>query len=116
MRTYYASSKTIISGLTINCIKLIKFLLTRVNYVLIMEHQSDRIEGEFGIYRQLSERNYHNSIQLVLNSLTFQRLRLFNVLNLEESSAHQVDFCVKNLEEHEIVALNTCVFRIIMVR
>ena len=117
---YYASSKTRILRLTTDTskavhailngiMKLITFLLTKVKHVLIMEFQSDKIGGVFGIYRQLSVRNYHISVQHVLNNLTFLRLRLFNMLNLEQSSAHHTDCCEVNLEEHEIVALNTCV-------
>ena len=117
---YYASSKTRILRLTTDTskavhailngiMKLITFLLTKVKHVLIMEFQSDKIGGVFGIYRQLSVRNYHISVQHVLNNLTFLRLRLFNVLNLENSSAYHIDCCAVNLEEHVIVAVNTCV-------
>lgn len=70
---YYASSKTRILRLTTDTskavhailngiMKLITFLLTKVKHVLIMEFQSDKIGGVFGIYRQLSVRNYHISV------------------------------------------------------
>ena len=50
--------------------------------------------------------NYLISFQQVLNSLTFQGLKLFNVLNLEQSFLHYDDCCTEKLEEHEIDALN----------
>ena len=60
MNTYSASSKARILGLTTDTsnqlhitlneiIKLIPFLLTNINYVLTVEFQSDRFEGEFGL-------------------------------------------------------------------
>ena len=79
---YYASSKTRILRLTTDTskavhailnriLKLITFLLTKVKHVLIMELQSDKIGGVFGIYRQLSVRNYHISVQHVYSKLSF---------------------------------------------
>ena len=35
-------------------VKLIRLLLTKIKHVLTVEFHSDRIEGEFGIYQQLS--------------------------------------------------------------
>ena len=70
MDTYSASTKTREMGLTTDTsnalyitlngiINLIPILLTKMRYILTAEFQSDRIEGEFGIYRQLSGGNFH---------------------------------------------------------
>ena len=64
MYTYSASTKTRKLGLTTDTsdalhvtldgiISLIPILLTKMKYVLTAEFQSDRIEAEFGIYRQI---------------------------------------------------------------
>ena len=63
--TYSASSETKIFGLTTDTsnalhitlngiFKLITLPLTNIKYALTVKFQSDRIEGEFGIHRQLS--------------------------------------------------------------
>ena len=54
--TYSVSNKTRISRLTTGMewngiLKLIVCLLTKIKSVLTMEFQSDRIEGDLGIYR-----------------------------------------------------------------
>ena len=43
--------------------------------------------------------NYHISVHQVLNSLTFKRLKLINVFNLEQSSSHHDEYCTETLEE-----------------
>ena len=52
-------------------IKLIAFLLTKINLALTVGYQNDIFEGEVGLYPQLSRGNYHISVRQVLNSLTF---------------------------------------------
>ena len=52
-------------------IRLIAFLLMKINLALTVGFQSDRFEGEVGLYPQLSRGNYHISVRQVLNSLTF---------------------------------------------
>ena len=52
-------------------IKLIAFLLTKINLALTVGFQNDRFEGEVGLYPHLSRGNYHISVRQVLNSLTF---------------------------------------------
>ena len=54
-----------LNGLT----TLILKLLSKMSYVLTAELQSDRLEGEFGIYRQLSGGNFHISALQVFNGL-----------------------------------------------
>lgn len=41
---------------------------------------------------------YHVSVQQVLHRLTFKRLKIFNVSDLEQSSSHD-ECCTENLEE-----------------
>ena len=71
--------------LTLNgLISLIKLLLrNRFSYVLPGNFQSDRLEGEFGIYRQSAGGCYYISLQQIMNSLSLQRLKLFSKLDIE---------------------------------
>ena len=86
---YSASNKTRIFGLTADAsnalhitlngiVKLIMLLLMKVQYVLAVEFQSDKMEDEFGIYQQLSEGNYDILVQHTLRSIisiSFQRFK-----------------------------------------
>ena len=78
MDTYSASSHQRVMGLTSDTsdaihitlhgiVNLTSELLEKMSYVLIGEFQSDRLEAEFGIYRQQSGGNFHISVQQVLN-------------------------------------------------
>ena len=88
-------------------VKLITLFLKKIKYVFTVEFQNDRTEGEFRIHRQFSGGNYHISVQQMLTSLTIQRLKLFNVLNLKQNSSHHHDSCsTESLGEHEAGALN----------
>ena len=79
-----------------------------MNYVLTNEFLSDRIEAEFGIWRQLSGGNYHISMQQVLSSLSFQRLKLFHKLQCESSSKHEGENCLEELSEEDWDNVATC--------
>ena len=69
-------------------VALIKLLLTKgFSYVLPGTFQSDRLEGEFGIYRQSSDGCYYISVQQIMNSLALQRLKLFDKLEIESKNA-----------------------------
>ena len=65
--------------LTINgFVDVIKTLLSsEYTYVLPGKIQSDRVEAEFGIYRQSSGGNFLISAEQVISSLQLQRLKLF---------------------------------------
>ena len=65
-------------------VDLIKTLLSlnHQKYVLPGKIQSDRIEAEFGKYRQSSDGNYMISTEQVFNSLRLQRLKLFSKLDI----------------------------------
>ena len=62
-------------------------------YVLTVELQSDRLEGEFGIYRQSSWGNYHISALQVFDRLSFQWLKLFHKLDIQKQSVHVTGQC-----------------------
>ena len=56
-------------------VSITKILLEKgANYVLTF--QSDRLEGEFGIYRQQSGDNQYISVEQINNSLCLQRIKL----------------------------------------
>ena len=79
------------------------------SYVLLGHFQSDRIEGEFGVFRQSSVGNYYISYEQVLSSLTLRRLKLFDHLNLPYSNEHEKDgCCLRELKDDEIELLDSC--------
>ena len=90
--------------------ELISLLLNKgARYIIPGEFQSDRLVGEFGIYRQQSGGNYYISIDQVLSSLHLQRLKLFKKLSIEPSGVHQKEECCeKPLDDNELECLDTC--------
>ena len=63
----------------IRLVSLIKLLLNHgFSYVLPENFQSDRLEGEFGIYRKSSGGCYYISLQQVMNNLCLQHIKLCN--------------------------------------
>ena len=73
------------------------------------EYQSDRLEGEFGIYRQLNGGNYYMSVEHVQNALKLQRIKLFSRLQCFEKLNHTEDDCCKEpLDENEQETLDNC--------
>ena len=121
MDTYSASSHTRVKGLTTDtsnalhitllgiCSVVQNLLAKGMKYVLTGQLQSDRIEAEFGIYRQQSGGNYNISVQQVVNSLSLQRLKLFSKLDLDESDIHLTnDCCKQNLTADEVECLDNC--------
>ena len=91
-------------------VALIKLLLTKgFSYVLPGTFQSDRLEGEFGIYRQSSGGCYYISVQQIINSLALQRIKLFEKLEIESKNAHvEDDCCTASLNEEEVEMLDDC--------
>ena len=80
-----------------------------MKYVLTGHIQSDRLEAEFGIYRQQSGGNYNISVQQVINSLRVQRIDLFNKLDAKGSNVYLANNCCKqNLTPAEIECLENC--------
>ena len=73
------------------------------------EYQSDRLEGEFGIYRQLNGGNYYMSAEHVQNCLKLQRIKLFSKLECFENMEHTEESCCKEpLGENELELMDTC--------
>ena len=77
-----------------------KLLSLKIPSILPGKLQSDRHEGEFGIYRQSAGGNYLISTDEVLNSLNLQRVKLFHKLDVTpfESPASD-ECCIENLRE-----------------
>ena len=81
-----------------------------MKYVLTLELQSDRIEGEFGIHRQLSDGNLHIYVHQGLNCLPLEQVTPFSSLEIEKLTKHEKkECCAINLTEEETNSLNTCV-------
>ena len=79
--------------------------------VLPGKDQSDRIEAEFGIYRQSSGGNYCISTYQVYNGLKLQRIKLYHQLEMSEKLHISVsDQCCENLKENieDLDILDSC--------
>ena len=75
--------------LTLNgMVDLIRTLLSKphIHYVLSGTMQSDRLEAEFGIYRQLNGGNFYMSSEQINNCLKLQRIKIFDRLGISETS------------------------------
>ena len=93
----------------IGLVSLIKLLLLDgFSYVLAGNFQSDRLEGEFGIYRQSSGGCYYISMQQVMNSLSLQRLKLYHKLDITQSvtSHSSKECCTTNMTDEELFMLD----------
>ena len=66
-------------------IDLVKSLLgLGVKYICLGKMQSDRLEGEFGAIRKMSDGCYLISVDQVISSLSLRRLKLYSKLGLEK--------------------------------
>ena len=85
-------------------IRMTKSLLdTTHHYVCLGQFQADRLEAEFGIYRQMSGGNYFVSVEQVLCSLQLRRLKLFDQLETTpETSLRQSECCTSDLSDFEL--------------
>ena len=73
------------------------------------EFQSDRLEGEFGIYPKEAGGNYYISVEEVINGLRIQRIKLFDKLNFEASDEHYQDACcTEDLTDEEKELMDLC--------
>ena len=73
---------------------LIKTLLQNGHkYVLPGKIQSNRVEGEFGIYRQNSGGNYFISVDQVISSLSLERIKPFNKLDIAREENRRRNCC-----------------------
>ena len=75
-----------------------KLLDLGFDYVLPGKIQSDRLEGEFGIYRCSSGGDYFITCEQVVNSLSMQRLKLYNKLDIQQSNDVERPCCLEDLE------------------
>lgn len=84
-------------------VSLIKCLIdVGFKYVLSGKIQSDRLEGEFGVYRQTSGGNFHISTYQVYNGLKLQRIKLFNQLELSDKlQSSGISECCKGVAHSE---------------
>ena len=81
-------------------------------YVLFGIFQTDPVENEFSIYRQLSGGNYFVSLEQVLSSAHLRRLKLFEKLNLEDTSTVSVSAkscCTSEFSEVELELLDRAI-------
>ena len=86
-----------------------KMFLEKFNfdYVLLGQFQSDPIEGAYGGFRQGSGGNYHISYEQIISSMTLQRLKLFDTLDMPYSNEHTQDSCCSSeLDNDEIELLD----------
>ena len=76
-------------------VHMTKMLFNEKNfqYVLLGQFQSDPIEGEYGVFRQCSDGNYHFSFEQILSTMTLRRLKMFDQLELPYSNEHLSDSC-----------------------
>lgn len=90
-------------------VSLAKELLMHHNlkYVMFRMYQSDRLEGEFGAFRQLNGGNYYMSADHVHNALKLQRIKLFAKIDTLDIVWHtERSCCSQPLTEDELDALN----------
>lgn len=79
-------------------VDMIRVMLTRgMPYVLPGKIQSDRLEREFGLWRNGSGSNYYISVEQVMSSLNLRRIKLYKDLNLESGDIFETATeCCKN--------------------
>ena len=96
----------------IGLVDLIKSLLgSGIKYICLGKIQS-RIEGEFGVIRQLGGGNYLVSAEQVISSLSLRRLKLYHKLHLdtEEMVSNENVCCSGDLsdKDEDIEILDYC--------
>ena len=95
----------------IGLIDLVKILLNLDHeYVLLGKFQSDRLEKEFGIYRQGSGGNFLIAAEQVINSLQLERLKLFNKLDIRVEKSCENVCCTYDMidNDEDMEALDEC--------
>lgn len=90
--------------------ELCEELLTvpNVAYVLLAELQSDPLEAEFGVYRQMSGGNYFICVEQVLLSARLRRMKLYSVLQLDGFVHSTGSCCTSPLTDDELGTLDNC--------
>ncbi|XP_047144897.1 uncharacterized protein LOC124818302 [Hydra vulgaris] len=110
-KSFTSETKKALSSTLYGIVHLVRKLLTEDHQcVLPGVFQTDRLEGEFGIYRQLCVGKYYISIEKVQNSLCLQPLKLFSKLDsmdlpISQCSIVQSECCHLELFEDDIYYL-----------
>ena len=89
----------------IGLVDMVKMLLVDkiFEYVLTGEFQNDRLEGEFGVMRQISGGKYYISYEQLLSSLKLRRIKLFIRLVVPYKSVHENESCCEaDLNDEEV--------------
>lgn len=80
-------------------------------YILLGDFQSDDLEGEFGVFRQMSGGCYYISVEQVLCSARLRRMKF--LADIEYSDLipldHQSSCCSNDMSEEEWTLLDDCV-------
>ena len=81
-----------------------------VEYVLIGKLQSDCLEGEFGVIRQMSGGCYFVSVEQVFMSSKLRRIKLYTELNLLSPISENCnrDCCKSILNSQELDLIDSC--------
>ncbi|XP_047140823.1 uncharacterized protein LOC124815934 [Hydra vulgaris] len=114
-KSFTSETKISLSNMLYGIVDLIRKLLNENHhYILPGIFQTDRLEGELGIYRQLCGGSYHVSVEEVKNSFRLQRLKLFSKLDamgvpISQCSIIQSECCQLDLNEDDISYLDTSV-------
>lgn len=74
-----------------------------MKYVSFGKIQSDGLEGEYGIIRQLSGGNYHISVEQVISSVSLRRMKLYHKFEMhgDEMVSSESVCCAGNLQEKD---------------
>ena len=69
---------------SLGIVDLAKTLLALgMKYVSFGKIQSDGLEGEYRVIRQLSGGNYHISVEQVISSVSLRRMKLYHKLEMD---------------------------------
>lgn len=77
-------------------VELIRRLLSKFQYVLTAKLQSDDLEGEFGVYRQLSGGVYFVGVEQVLSSANLRTRQFMSRLGQTDILEHKKQVCCHN--------------------
>lgn len=77
-------------------------------YILLSELQTDPLEAEFGVYRQMSGGVYYISVEQVLLSARLRRMKMYAILELAEFTEHRGVCCSTPLSDDELSSVDKC--------
>jgi hypothetical protein len=79
------------------------------NYVLLGMFQSDELEKEFGVYRQMCGGCYYISVDQVLCSARLRKLRLLSGIRAPFAGSRHDDCCTSPLTDSDLEIIDGCV-------